>query len=325
LKRNKRERKTTSSEIGPIMEMPVEEIIAELARPGIPMLNSKLAGLSNLGLKELRLLDQAWETMTAERRLEIVERLVELAEDNSDLNYDGIFKGRLKDPDDRVRRAAIEGLWESEETSLVEPLINLLTHDQVGEVRVAAAKALGKFALLAELEKVRPGVKDRISRALMGAINDPSQPLEVKRRALESAAPLSLPQIREVIAQAYNSGNRPYKISAVYAMGKNCNPVWLPVLFKEMTSADSELRYEAATAAGDLGEKDAVSLLAKLIADSDLAVRLAAIKALGKIGAPEAKGPLEAALGNPDEAVQEAAEEALGELEAWEDPLSLNF
>jgi HEAT repeat protein len=304
------------------MEMPVEEIIAELSRPDIPMLNSKLAGLSNLSLPELRLLERTWEAMTAERRWEIVARLVELAEDNFDLNFDGIFKDRLKDPDARVRCAAIEGLWENEETSLIEPLINLLAHDPAGEVRVAAAKDLGKFALLAELEKVRAGLKDRITGALLGAINDHNQPLEVKRRALESAAPLSLPQVREAIAQAYGSGNRPYKISAVFAMGRNCDPVWLPVLSKEMDSADSALRYEAATAAGDLGEKEAVPLLARLIADPDLEVQLAAIKALGKIGAPEAKGSLEACRDNPNEAIREAAEAALDELEAGKDPLS---
>jgi HEAT repeat protein len=321
-KKTKRERKTTSSETGPLMEMPVEEIIAELPKPDIPMLNSKLAGLSNLDPTGLRLLERAWEAMTAGQRWEIIARLVELAEDNFDLNYDSIFKGRLKDPDARVRCAAIEGLWENEETSLIEPLINLMAHDPAEEVRAAAAKDLGKFALLAELEKVRVGLKDRITGALLGAINDHSQPLEVRRRALESAAPLSMPRVREAIAQAYGSGNRLYKISAVFAMGKNCDPVWLPVLSKEMASADSALRYEAATAAGDLGEKDAVPRLARLIADPDLEVQLAAIKALGKIGAPEAKGPLEACRANPDETVREAAEAALDELAAGENPIS---
>jgi HEAT repeat protein len=302
--------------------MPVKDIIAELAKPDIPMLNSKLAGLSNLDLAELRLLERAWEAMTTERRLEIVTRLVDLAEDNFDLDYNSIFKGRLKDPDNRVRCAAIEGLWENEETSLIEPLISLLAHDPAEDVRSAAAKDLGKFALLAELEKVRPGLKDRIAGALLGAISDRNQPLEVKRRALESVAPLSLPQVREAIAQAYGSGNRLYKISAVFAMGKNCDPVWLPMLSKEMDSADSALRYEAATAAGDLGEKHAVPLLARLIDDPDLEVQLAAIKALGRIGAPEAKGSLEACRNDPNEAIREEAAAALDELAAGGDPLS---
>jgi HEAT repeat protein len=305
--------------------MPVGEIIAELSRPDIPMLNLKLAGLSNLSPAELRLLEQAWESMTAERRWEIIARLVELAEDNFNLSYDEIFKGRLKDPNARVRCAAIEGLWENEETSLIEPLITLLSQDPAEEVRAAAAKALGKFALLAELEKVRTGLKDRIAGELLAAISDHKQPLEVKRRALESAASLSLPQVREAIAQAYRSGNRLYKISAVFAMGKNCDPVWLPVLSREMDSADSALRYEAAIAAGELGDKETVPRLARLINDSDLEVQLAAIKALGMIGAPEAKGFLQACRGNLNEAVREMAEAALDEIEAGEAPISFNY
>jgi HEAT repeat protein len=108
-------------------------------------------------------------------------------------------------------------------------------------------------------------------------------------------------------------------------MGKNCDPVWLPVLSKEMGSADSALRYEAATAAGELGEKEAVPWLARLISDSDLEVKLAAIKALGMIGAPEAKGFLEGCRGNPNETIRETAEAALDELEAVKDPISFNY
>ena len=305
--------------------LPINETIAELANPDKPLLNSRLAELSNLNREELKLLDQAWEIIEPKRRRQIMSRLAELTEDNFELNFDSIFKGRLKDKDAEVRSTAIEGLWESEEASLIDPLINLLEQDSAEKVQAAAATALGKFALLAELRKLRPSHKSRISQALLIQINDKSKPLEVKCHALEAAAPLSLPQIKKAIMEAYQSGNHRLRVSAIFAMGKNCSHSWLPILLKELTSADAEIRYEAVGACSELGEKEAAPYLIELVSDPDIDVRLAAIKALGKIGAPEAKSCLEQCLDNPNEAIQQAAEQALYELEAGEEPLSFRI
>jgi HEAT repeat protein len=307
------------------MPSPISETIAELVNPDKPLLNSRLAELSNLNLEELRLFDQAWETIEPKRRRQIMYRLVELTEDNFELNFDRLFKGRLKDRDAEVRSTAIEGLWENEEASLIDPLINLLEQDSSEKVQATAAAALGKFALLAELRKLRPSHKSKISQALLAVINDKSKPLEVKRRALEAAAPLSLPQIKKAIMEAYQSGNPKLRVSALFAMGKNCSHSWLPILLKELNSADAEIRYEAVGACGELGEKEAAPYLIELVNEPDIEVQLAAIKALGKIGAPEAKNCLEQCLDNPSKAIQQAAEQALYELEAGEDPLSFRI
>jgi len=307
------------------MSLPIEETIAELANSDKTLLNSKLAELSNLNSEELALFEKAWEAIEPKRRGQIMYRLVELAEDNFELDFDSIFKSRLKDPDDKVRSKAIEGLWESEEASLIDPLIELLEQDKSEEVQAAAATALGKFAMLAELKKLRPSYKSKICRALLAAIDDQSKPIEVKRRALEAAAPLSLPQMEKAIVTAYKSAQPKLRISALFAMGKSCNHSWLPILLKELTSADAEMRYEAAGACGELGEKEAAPYLAELITDPDVDMQLAAIRALGKIGGPEAKDCLEQCLNEPGEVVRHAAEQALKELEAGEDPLSFRI
>jgi len=247
-------------------------------------------------------------------------RLVELAEDNFELDFDEIFKGRLKDEDAEVRSKAIEGLWENEESSLIEPLIELLEKDSSEEVQAVAATALGKFALLAELEKLRPNHKARISKSLLAVINDQGKPVEVRRRALEAASPLTLLQLKKAIAEAYQSDDNKFKISALFAMGKSGNASWLPILIKELSSDDSEIRYEAVGACGELGEEEAASYLCEIVNDPDIDVRLAAIHALGKIGGPEAKGCLEKCLNHPDEAIQKAAKQSLSQLEAEEDP-----
>ncbi len=124
--------------------LPIDEIIASLSDPDKSLLNSSLAQLSSLSSEELKLLDEAWETIEPKRRRQIISRLAELAEDNFELNFDSIFKSRLKDTDDEVRSTAIEGLWESEETSLIEPLISLLEQDGSEKVQAAAATRPGQ-------------------------------------------------------------------------------------------------------------------------------------------------------------------------------------
>jgi len=289
------------------------------------LLNWRLANLSDLKPAELAELEKVWPKLTAKRRRQIVSRLVELAEDNVELNFDGIFKSLLTDPDEEVRNQAIGGLWEDEAPSLIEPLARLLEQDSSTRVRAAAATTLAKFALLAEHQKLPASAAARVHQALLGIIGDDRQPAEVRRRALEAAAPLGLPQVAKTIRAAYCGHNAKLKISAIYAMGKSCDPCWLAILLDELTSANAEMRYEAATACGELEAEAAVPHLSRLIDDADTEVQLAAIQALGKIGGNEAKKGLKRCLNHPREVIRQMAEQALEELEDMEEPLSFGL
>ncbi len=74
------------------------------------------------------------------------------------------------------------------------------------------------------------------------------------------------------------------------------------------------MRFEAATAAGELGLTGGVRPLIRLLDDPDSSVREAAALALGQIGGPEAKRALQASAAGADERLAQAAEEALQEL-----------
>jgi len=302
----------------------IEKTIAELGDSNQLLLSAKLAELSNLHSEELGFFEQVWATIEPKRRQQIISRLIELAEDNFTLDFDSIFKHCLGDQDAEVRSKAIEGLWENEEPSLIDPLVELLEQDSSEKVQAAAATALGKFAMLAEHNKLRPSRASKVCQALLTVLADKSKPLEVKCRALEAAAPISLPQVEETIKEAYRNGNHKFRVSSIYAMGKNFNPSWLAILVKELSSTDAEIRYEAAGACGGLGEEEAAPHLIRLINDPDDEVQLAAIRALGKIGSNEAKNCLEKCLDNPSEAIQQAAEQALYELEIEGEPLSFS-
>lgn len=299
--------------------------LAELRDESKPIIPSKLANVSILSSEELLLFLDAWVNMGIERRRQIVHYLVELAEEEPKLNFDAIFQSCLLDPDEIVRVRAIEGLWEYENNSIIDRFITMLKEDCQESVRAAAAQALGRFALLAELGKLRPDDRAKVEEALITTIDDQEEGLDVRRRAIEAIAPLSLSEVAEIIQKAYHSEDDKIRVSAIYAMGRNSDPIWLPTLLKELGNPDTETRFEAAVACGEIGEEEAVPHVMGLIHDTDIQVQQSAIAALGIIGGSEAEAALSECLNNPEEHIRTAAEDALEDLGLGKDPISFRI
>jgi len=307
------------------MLSPIDEIISDLNSHEELLSSSRLTELTNMDSAALEHFKEVWPTIELRQRQQIVSRLVELAENNFELDFDNIFKNCLDDQDAEVRSKAIEGLWENEEPSLINTLLNLFEHDSSEAVQAAAASALGRFVMLAEHQRLRRSYRAKIYQTLLATIKDNSQSLEVKRRALEAIAPMDSPEVARAISEAYHHGHPKLRVSSIYAMGKNCNPAWLPLLLKELASAEAEIRYEAAAACGEIGEEEAAPHLIELVDDKDIEVQLAAIRALSKIGGTEAKNCLEQCLDDDNETIEQAAEQALYELNEGEEPLSFSL
>jgi HEAT repeat protein len=307
------------------MEVPanVKLAVENLSHADKPVLSSTLADLSNLNANEMQYFVRTWMGLDVSRRRETVNRLLELAEENYELNFDSLFKEFMRDQDPEVRAKAVDGLWENEETALIFPLIRMLNEDPSEQVQAAAAKGLGKYAMLAELKKLGPSSSSRVSQALLAILANKTKPMEVRRRALEAAAPFNLPEVKKAISEAYASSDPALKNSAIFAMGKNCDSAWLPSIIQEMTNTSAETRYEAAGACGEICDEEAVPHLMKLVSDKDLQVQQAAIQALGQIGGNRAKLFLQKLTDSPDEVISESAEAALRQLETEEDSFSI--
>ena len=301
----------------------IENYLKDLHDTGKPLVISKLVNLSDLSREEMEAFKNMWAGINVARRREIVERLVELAEDNFELDYDQIFRLCLGDGDGEVRAKAIEGLSECEEQSLLDPLISLLLGDLEDSVRVAAAAALGTFAMLAEFGELKANDADKVEKVLLTAFNNKKEQMDVRCRALESISMMSRPQVEVMIRQAYQSDALEFRASALCAMGRTCNSDWLSILLQELGSPSAQLRFEAARACAELEADDAVPRLIELTRDDDAQVRLAAVEALGRIGGNEAKQALQECRDGPDDAMSEAAEDALDEMKFWEDPFAI--
>jgi HEAT repeat protein len=296
--------------------------VAEIFDSSKPLTSSKLVYLSNLSSEELKFLKEVWTNTDATRRHQVISQLVHLSEVDFRLDFSSVFTFCLSDPDENLRIQAITGLDGEENYLLITPLLRALKEDDSAKVRAAAATALGKFALLGELDKLPTHYKNKVYTALLDVMDNKSETAEVKRRALEAVSPLNLPRVKELIEQAYHTVDVKLKSSAIYAMGRNCDSAWLANLMTELNSDEAEIRYEAANACGELGAEEAVHHLLKLIKDEDYQVQEAAIKALGQIGGEQAKQALNKLVKNPQLRIREAAKSALEEIQFCEDPLS---
>jgi HEAT repeat protein len=297
--------------------------IAEIFDSSKPITSSKLVYLSDLNNEELKFLKEIWADADVSRRHQIISQLVHLSEVDIKLDFSGVFVICLHDTDATIRAQAIAGLDGEKNYTLITPLLQALKEDSSAEVRAAIAIALGKFALLCELGKLPAHFTDKIYTALLNVLDNKMETAVVKRRALEAISPFRLPRVKELIEQAYNGNDTKLKASAIYAMGRNCDSVWLTTLLAELNNDEAEIRYEVANACGELGSEEAVPHLIKLAEDEDHQVQEAAIKALGEIGGEQAKQALNKLAKNPKPRIREAAKSALKEVHFCEDPLSL--
>jgi HEAT repeat protein len=292
-----------------------EELLRQIGDTENRLSIASLYGLSKMDRDETLLFQKAWPSMTVERRRQIINFLVEIAEASFEVNFGPAFRFCLDDEDEKVRAVAIEGLWEDNDPALINRLITLLRDDPSISVRAGAAAALGRYVLLGELDKIQARYFALVQEALLETIHSPFEHLEVRRRAVEAIAYSSEEGVRDIIEAAYYDEDERMRTSAVFAMGRSADPCWSDLVINELESARPEMRYEAAMASGGLELAAAIPLLANLINDPDREVLEAAIWALGQIGGNEPRRILYACYEDGDEFLCEAVEEALEHLE----------
>jgi hypothetical protein len=285
---------------------------------------TKLYTLSRMDQDCLEIFSNTWPTIPAQRRRAIMRELLEIAEVNFEVNFDPVFLLALGDTDSEVRASAIKSLWEYENPNLIAPLIHLLKTDEAVIVREAAASALGKFIYLRELEEIDWHEANLAEEALRETIHEAREDLHVRRRAIESIAYSSNPDIPQIIENAYYHDNEKMQVSAIFAMGRSADSRWLSQVIAELDNPSDEIRFEAVRACGELEAKQAVDKLAGFIdEETDQEIIEMAIWALGRIGGPTAREVLEACLDSENEALSLAAEDALDELNLFDTELML--
>ena len=277
---------------------------------------------SDLDRAKTAALREGWPDLPTETRRALVAGMVELGEEKIEFNFHRALKVALRDDDAVVRARAIEGLWEDDGEDFLAYLLDEAPADASAEVRLAAVRALARFSLLAVQNEIASSWFAPL-RARLLALLQGGESTEIRRRALEALAVYSNDsEVALKIEQAYASPDEAWRISALYAMGRNLDERWLETVLKEMDNPVAGLRYEATKASGAFGDRRAVPRLIERLGDEDREIQLAAIGALGQIGGSASVNILKRLAVSKDDIVREAAEEALDEATFMTNPIS---
>jgi HEAT repeat protein len=274
-----------------------------------------LSALSGANRAQLGAFAETWIHLPVERRREVSEKLIDIAEENVEMDFNLLFRHMFNDEDAQVRVNAIEGLWEDEDHGLIALLVGFLRSDPDPRVRAAGAQALGRFVLLGEYDRIAGDQANLIHDALLATIRSANEPFDVRARALESLAYWGSDLMRDVISNAYADDDADMRASAVAAMGRSADGYWSKPVSEELESIDSRMRFNAARAAGELEIHSAVRRLIELIDDPDREVQSAAVTALGQIGGNPARQALQSIADSDDDVLAALASDALDELE----------
>ena len=273
-------------------------------------------GLSDLDAGRLARYEPVWQGLPAGRRAGLLRHLTDAGESNLDLDYREPGMLALRDRSAAVRQAAIELLWEDDSRALLQQLLRLLREDDALAVRSAAAGALGRFVLAGELGRLAADEYQALLAALEAIWRDGRADPDLRRSVLESLSNSGTDLLPAAINEAWNSDAEEMRASALYAMGRSCDPRWEEQVLNALDDDDAALRFEAVRASGELELVAALPALGRLLQQDDEEIGQAAIHALGEIGGPRAQNMLEAlaeeAQDSGDEALLAWIEDALG-------------
>ena len=296
------------------MDQELDEIILQLRDEDQLLPIEDLSTLSDLDTLQLDRFSSCWKSLSALRRRTLLATLGQQADEHIELFFDNINRLALDDPDPNVRKIAIGNLWESTDPSLLAPFCTALTEDDSVEVRSAAAEALGRFVLLAELDEVSMEESNQSVNCLLAVIKS-GAPSMLHCACVESLGYSSREDAQAILSEAYHTGDEKLITSSLLAMGRSANPVWKPEILQELLHPSPQIRAEAARAAGELELHDAAQSLVELLEDVSDEVIHIAIWSLGQLGGDTARTALlEIQAAAPDLEIVKKADEALEHL-----------
>lgn len=276
-----------------------------------------LRSFSDLSRKNLKDLMNIWQSIPETRKVSLLEDLEDVLESDTLVNFDTLARGLLTDVHSSIRVLAMQLLWDCEDPSLIQDLLNISLSDPDVDARTTSTSLLSKYVLLGELDALRSEMKERVTNTLLTIMKDEDS-LRVKQRALEALGYSSHPAVPGLIQNAYLSAENAWVTSALCAMGRSADEGWAPQVDNMLTSADPEIQFEAVRAAGELeltsSRDKMLSLLEGEIDDQEL--KLALIWSLSQIGGDEVKEKLDELLESAlDDEEAEWIEKALENLE----------
>lgn len=245
---------------------------------------------SDLDPKSLRLFMDVWPSVKPNRKLLLLNELLQHLDSDNLVSYEDIGRALLNDENGEVRALAIGLLAESNDPKLASKLIDIFLTDTELAPRIEAAQLLGEFVLLGELEELNPELKTKIEDALISVIRGEENPA-LRKRALESLGYSSREEMVNIIESAFQRADPTWVASALHAMGLSHDDRWNDDVVSKLLDEDPRIRFAAAEAAGELNIEAAAPIMLQMLEDEeeDDDVISATIWSLSQIGGEDAR------------------------------------
>jgi HEAT repeat protein len=302
------------------LKIPFQTVLDTLLDESKPFPATYLKEFSDISPENLDSLMKIWPKILPKRKLTLMEDLEDMAVTDTLTSFEDLARPLLNDPDPYVRVQAIRLLWEAEDKKLIPIYLKLLQEDENEEVQAAAAKALGFFIYLGELEKIPTDFHHETEARLLKVMGT-SKSKVVRLRTLESLGYSGREDVIPLIETAYHDKDPDWVVSALLAMGRSNDDRWKKYVLSKLHAPDDDIRSEAIVAAGELELTTARAALLDLLDDEeDEEIRRDLVWSLSKIGGEGVRDKLEELIeieGDGDDA--DFLEEALENLSFTED------
>jgi HEAT repeat protein len=310
----KKTRLSTSRRLASAQRSAIDDLVDSLSgstATDIP--DNVLESLSDLGVAATDHLKRRWSDISLPVRLALVRAMVNRFESDIEHHYDRALVAALHDVEIDVKLGAFEGLTDTSEPLLLDYLLNTLPSEAMPSARAAGARIMGQFVLASELGRLEEGDCRRLHQTVLDMLESDPDP-EVRLHMLESAGYFAGDKaVIDAITDAWSSSHHDEQVSALRAMGHQCDPRWLEVVLNQFRNDEPEIRFEAARAAGTVGNQLIVPQLVELTSDDDVEVQMAAIASLGQIGGESAIAALRSLEQSDSPAISDAAGAAVEE------------
>ncbi|MCL4530230.1 MAG: HEAT repeat domain-containing protein [Chloroflexi bacterium] len=297
-----------------------EKAMDELLDEAHDLSRRSLQEFSDIDPASLKMLMAGWPRVKPERRRLLLDKLQDVADNDTLVCFDDFARAMLTDDDSQVRARAIRLLAECDDAKLAASFIKILASDDDVNTRTEAAFALGKYVELGELEEIPEKTRRQVEDALLEKVNSEDKS-GVRRVALEALGYSSRPEVLTLIESSFRREDPEWQASALRAMGNSSDERWEEQVISHMLDVNPHVRLAAVEAAGDLGLSAARMLLFKVLEDEDDDdVVGAAIWSLSQIGGEDVRIFIENLIDRAEDDEQtEFLEDALDNLAFTED------
>ncbi len=271
------------STLKPSLDPAFQQVLNALTDSQAEWLAEYLLPLSDLEGEEAEAFTAIWPRIHPDRKLVLLEAMEQNADENFLLDFEHVCRLAISDHDPQVRFLGVRALNLYEPVDLIDTFRTMLAEDPDENVRAVCALALGHFVYLGEIEEIPRETYQQILESLLTAAQG-SDTREVRRRALEALGFAGHPEVNRLIEDAYQTGERDWLASAIFAMGRSYDARWHNQVMEMLNHHMPDIRFEAARAAGELEITSARPRLIELLDDSDSNVRMAAAWSLSQIG-----------------------------------------